>query len=133
HGYTAFVPRTIVSGSTDREGTAMTTTEPLRIIDVDTHISEPPDLWTSRVSVQKWGDLVLHVKWDEKMKGLAWFIGDERVAAAPSIAMAGWKEPPPSNPPTYEDAHPGAYDAVERLKLMDEEQIYAHILYPNVG
>jgi len=104
----------------------------LRVIDVDTHISEPPDLWTSRVS-KKWGDQVLHVKWDERLNGLAWFIGDERIAAAPSVAMAGWKLPPPSNPPTYEDAHPGAYDAVERLKLMDEEGIYAHLLYPNVG
>lgn len=110
----------------------MTTAEALRIIDADTHISEPADLWTSRVS-KKWGDLVLHVKWDERSRGLAWFIGDEKVAAAPSIAMAGWKEPPPSNPPTYEDAHPGAYDAVARLKLMDEEGIYAHLLYPNVG
>ena len=110
----------------------MVNAEPLRVIDVDTHISEPPDLWTSRVS-KKWGDQVLHVKWDERLNGLAWFIGDERIAAAPSVAMAGWKLPPPSNPPTYEDAHPGAYDAVERLKLMDEEGIYAHLLYPNVG
>src|SRR5258708_7363973 len=34
------------------------------IIDVDSHISEPGDLWTSRVS-KKWGDLVPHVKWAE--------------------------------------------------------------------
>ena len=110
----------------------MTTAEPVRIIDADTHISEPADLWTARVS-KKWGDLVLHVQWDERRKGMAWFIGDERIAAAPAAAMAGWKEPPPANPPTCEDAHPGAFDAAERLKLMDEEGIYAHILYPNVG
>ena len=30
------------------------------IIDTDTHVVEPPDLWTSRVS-SKWGDLVPHV------------------------------------------------------------------------
>ncbi len=30
------------------------------VIDIDTHIAEPEDLWTSRVS-KKWGDLVPHV------------------------------------------------------------------------
>ena len=29
-------------------------------IDVDTHITEPPDVWTSRVS-KKWGDKVPHI------------------------------------------------------------------------
>ena len=31
-----------------------------KVIDVDTHVTEPPDVWTSRVS-SKWGDLVPHV------------------------------------------------------------------------
>ena len=34
------------------------------IIDTDTHVVEPPDLWTSRVA-SKWGDLVPHVEWDD--------------------------------------------------------------------
>ena len=58
-------------------------------IDADTHITEPADLWTSRVS-SKWGDKVLHVKQDNK--GInSWFVGDEKVAAAPSGVFAGWK------------------------------------------
>ena len=32
-----------------------------RVIDVDTHLTEPPDLWTSRVS-SKWGEAVPHVE-----------------------------------------------------------------------
>ena len=32
----------------------------IRAIDTDTHITEPPDVWTSRVS-KKWGDAVPHV------------------------------------------------------------------------
>ena len=35
--------------------------EDYKVIDVDTHVSEPEDLWTSRVSVKKWGDMVPHV------------------------------------------------------------------------
>ncbi len=32
----------------------------IKAIDVDTHLTEPPDVWTSRVS-KKWGDQVPHV------------------------------------------------------------------------
>ncbi len=31
-----------------------------KVIDVDTHVTEPADVWTSRVSA-KWGDRVPHV------------------------------------------------------------------------
>ena len=37
----------------------------VKIIDTDTHVVEPPDLWISRVSTQRWGDLVPHVDADE--------------------------------------------------------------------
>ena len=32
-----------------------------RVIDVDTHLTEPPDVWTARVS-SKWGDAVPHIE-----------------------------------------------------------------------
>jgi len=38
------------------------------VLDTDTHIVEPADLWTSRISTRKWGDKVLHVKWDRRKK-----------------------------------------------------------------
>ena len=37
-----------------------------RVIDTDTHVIEPYDLWTSRLDVGKWGDKVPHVRFDEK-------------------------------------------------------------------
>ena len=100
-------------------------------IDADTHITEPADLWTSRVS-KKWGDRVLHVKQDDKGVN-SWFVGDEKVANAPSGVFAGWKGKFPNSPPTYEDAHPASFDVHERLKLMDETGVYAQVLYPNVA
>src|SRR5687767_3792346 len=65
------------------------------VIDVDSHVTEPPDLWTSRVST-KWGDLVPHVKWteDSAMGGKGewgWFIGDNKIAAAYASACAGFE------------------------------------------
>ena len=32
-----------------------------RVIDVDSHVSEPADVWTSRVS-SRWGDSVPHIE-----------------------------------------------------------------------
>ena len=94
--------------------------ERIKVIDSDTHVSEPEDLWTSRVSVQKWGDMVPHVKWDPERNEEAWYFGGERFAAAAGPAMAGWKEFPPSHPPRMADADPGSWNPIERLKRMDE-------------
>ena len=110
-----------------------TLTKEIKFIDTDTHAIEPYDLWTSRVSVKKWGDKVPHVKFDTAAGEDAWFFGDERMGGAAGAAWAGWKDPPPSHPRSMEDAKPATYDAGERLKLMDDYGIYAQILYPNVA
>jgi predicted TIM-barrel fold metal-dependent hydrolase len=46
--------------------------------------------------------------------------------------MAGWREFPPSCPPSLEEADPACYDASARLAHMDSNGIYAQVLYPNV-
>jgi predicted TIM-barrel fold metal-dependent hydrolase len=104
----------------------------IRVIDTDTHLVEPPDLWTSRMSA-KWGDLVPHVEWDEAAGEEAWFIGKQRVAAVGAAAMAGWPEYPPDHPKTWKEADPATWDAELRLKKMDEYGIHAQVLYPNVA
>ncbi|HEY1278132.1 MAG TPA: amidohydrolase family protein [Acidimicrobiales bacterium] len=102
------------------------------IIDTDTHVVEPPDLWTSRVA-SKWGDLVPHVEWDDVAQEEAWYTGDERLAAAGRAAMAGWTDYPPFHPRRFADTDPVAWDATKRLGLMDEYGIHAQVLYPNVA
>ena len=47
----------------------------MMIIDTDSHIIEAADLWTSRMSRSKWGDLVPHVRWDDATQMEAWFVG----------------------------------------------------------
>lgn len=104
----------------------------LSIIDADTHVVEPPDLWTSRVS-SRWGDLVPHVRWDAAAEEEAWFTGDTRLGAVGAPAMAGWHEYPPSHPRRWEDTDPASWDPAARLALMDDYGIHAQILYPNVA
>ena len=101
------------------------------IIDADSHLSEPPDLWTSRMS-QKWGDQVPHLVHDDRLHMERWLVGGKKLTSVANWAVAGWPEHPPSHPPTLEQADPAAFFAPQRLERMDEYGIYAQVLYPNL-
>ncbi len=103
----------------------------IRAIDTDTHITEPADLWTSRVSTQKWGDAVPHVK---QLDGRdIWFIRDQPVGSPGFTTMAGFNGSIPDSPMGFDDIPKSSWDAHERLAHMDAEGIHAQVLYPNVG
>lgn len=106
--------------------------ERIKVIDADSHISEPPNLWTDRVS-SKWGELVPHVIWDEKRREERWVMGGRPFMPTAGAAMAGWSDPPPDHPPSLDAADHGAFDVEERIKRMDEYGIYGQVIYPNVG
>jgi len=102
----------------------------IKAIDVDTHITEPADVWTARVS-KKWGDLVPHV---EKVEGRdIWKVGDQMVGGPGFTTAAGFDGSYPESRMGYHDIPKASWDAKERLKYMDEEGIWAAVLYPNVG
>jgi predicted TIM-barrel fold metal-dependent hydrolase len=102
------------------------------IIDADTHLTEPRDVWTSRVS-SKWKDRAPHVERDPDTGDEVWVVDGQRATSVGMTAVAGWRDPFPAFPPTYEESHPGAYDAKARLSYMDGLGIWAAVLYPNVG
>jgi uncharacterized protein len=103
-----------------------------KVIDTDTHVIEPYDLWTSRVSVKKYGDKVPHVKFDEVSQEESWFFGSRKTGNAACAAMAGWREYPPNFPKRLADVGTDTWRAEDRLRKMDEYGIYAQILYPNL-
>jgi len=103
----------------------------IRVIDTDTHVTEPPDLWTSRVA-KKWKDQVPHVEMNPATGHHHWRIQDHWLMAVGFYAVAGWKEHPPATPNELDEVDPGAWKAVDRLKRMDEYGIYAQVLYPNL-
>lgn len=104
-----------------------------KVIDCDSHVIEPADLWTSRMSMAKWGDKVPHIRWDESMGEEAWFTGDTRLNSAGSPAMAGWHEYPPLHPVRMSDIGEELIDPTARLRWMDRSGIWAQLLYPNVA
>ena len=102
----------------------------IAVIDVDTHLTEPPDVWTSRVS-SKWGDAIPHI---EHVNGQdVWMSKGERIASPGSTAMAGFDGVIPNFPAGFADIPAATYDAHERLAHLDREGLYANVLYPNVG
>jgi uncharacterized protein len=102
------------------------------IIDADSHLSEPPDLWTSRMSKRHWGDDIPQLVHDERLGMDRWVVGGKKLTSVANWAVAGWPEHPPSHPPTIEQADQAAFYAPARLRRMDEYGIYAQVLYPNL-
>ena len=101
------------------------------VIDCDAHISEPPDLWTSRLP-RKFQDAAPRLVSDETTGRTHWLVGDKRLSPNCAGAHAGWAENWPSFPPTLEAADPAAYEPKARLQRMDEYGIAVQLLFPNV-
>jgi predicted TIM-barrel fold metal-dependent hydrolase len=104
------------------------------VIDCDTHISEPPDLFTSRLP-KKWHDAAPKIVRNEATGYENWVIGAEQQASTPvgHTAVAGWPEPFPAAPPGFSEIPKAAHDPHARLEYMDSLKIWAMALYPNVS
>jgi predicted TIM-barrel fold metal-dependent hydrolase len=100
------------------------------IIDVDTHVTETPDVWVDRVPARM-KDKVPYVDLDRNGRQ-CWFLNGERMSIIGLTATAGVGDMT-NWPNTYDDMHPGAYDANARLKYMDDMGIWAMVMYPNVA
>ena len=103
------------------------------VIDADTHITEPPDVWTSRVPA-KFRDQAPRVVRDPRTGVDAWsFSGEPALLPIGFTAVAGWRAPFPAAPKNFDECPPASYDARARLAYMDSIGVWAMALYPNVG
>jgi predicted TIM-barrel fold metal-dependent hydrolase len=104
------------------------------VIDCDTHISEPPDLFTSRLP-RKWQEAAPKIVFNEQTGFENWVIGTEQHASIPvgHTAVAGWPEPFPAAPAGFAEIPKAAHDPHARLEYMDSLKIWAMALYPNVS
>ncbi len=106
----------------------------LKVIDVDAHITESADLWTSRAPAA-YADRVPSVV--DTPNGLFWTVDGIMLGRAlggsviargrkkvPGIAFMSWDA---------DQSDPSSYDMVERVKVLDDLGIWAQILYPNAA
>lgn len=108
----------------------------IKIIDADTHLTEPHDLWTRRAPASI-RDRVPQVK---MLNGIrSWVIdGDKSIGtgAHPNSAILkqGGKVRDLDTflKLQFEDVHTGSSAVKDRLEVMDQAGIYAQIVYPNI-
>jgi predicted TIM-barrel fold metal-dependent hydrolase len=105
----------------------------IKVVDTDTHITEWPDLWTSRATA-KFRDRVPQVK---KIDGRnKWMIDDHELfgdSGFSAIKKDGTKVPGLEFfDLNFSEVHPGSHDVKERLGYMDEMGIAAQIGYSNL-
>ncbi len=104
---------------------------PVPVVDADSHLLEPADLWTSRVPA-RFKDKVPHVELNPDTGHHHWRIGDKWIWPVGYFGNAGFAEYPPLFPWEYEDVQLSTYDAQARLKRLDEYGVDIQILYPNI-
>ncbi|MFQ5507108.1 MAG: amidohydrolase family protein [Planctomycetota bacterium] len=103
------------------------------VIDADTHITEPGDLWTSRLP-EKFRERGPRLVRNPKNDWDVWQVGNTSpLVPVGFTAVAGWPEPFPAAPRNMEEVPKASFDANARLAYMDSQGIWAMALYPNVG
>ena len=107
----------------------------LNIIDVDAHLTEPHDLWTSRAPARLRDRMPKVVENDGQR---AWVVdGDIQIstgnpssvirkdgAKSRGVEFFGWE---------IEDVHEASHDMRARIEVLDRFGLFAQILYPNVA
>lgn len=114
-----------------------------KVVDVDSHVLEPWDLWERRLEPEYW-DRALRLKKDER--GLEYLEIDRKkpkshflqggLLGRDSSLGENLKRAMTPGLVTYEEAlraRPASYDPHERIKVLDGEGIDVSILYPTLG
>src|ERR1700722_13717084 len=106
-----------------------------KVIDVDTHLTEPHDLWTRRAPKH----LLARVPQVRVINGKRSWVIDEKIiiteGAQPSCTVAANGSKWPGLDflsRSIEECHAASYSVRERVELIDALGISAQIVYPNI-
>jgi predicted TIM-barrel fold metal-dependent hydrolase len=103
----------------------------IKIVDCDTHFTEPPDLFKDAPA--RFKDRAPRVV---RVDGLdRWFIGDKDFGTLGGNVIAKDRNKLLSRLSyrTYDEIHPGSYSVKARLEEMDKQGIWAQICFQNGG
>lgn len=102
------------------------------LISADDHVQEHPDVWTSRMSRETWGDRIPHI--ERSADGNDYWLVDGRNIGFPAPALtSNTLEERRKEPTQWDDVPPVAYDPQERIKAMDLDKVDYSVLYPSVA
>jgi predicted TIM-barrel fold metal-dependent hydrolase len=102
----------------------------IKIIDCDAHLTEPADLWCSRVPATM-QDRVPQMRTVDGRT--AWYLHDQLWASTGGNTISTGREKILGSHVVqpFSDVDISAWSVKERLELMDDMGVYAQILYPN--
>jgi predicted TIM-barrel fold metal-dependent hydrolase len=105
----------------------------IKVIDADTHLSEPADLWTSRAPA-KYKDRVPQMRTVGERR--VWMIDGDRSIGIGAASVVYGDDSKARNMGFsvwhVDEVHPACSRAKERLALMDRDGVWAQVVYPNV-
>ena len=116
-------------------------TLPFQLVSADSHVQEPPDLWTSRIA-KEYRDRAPHVVTRDDGE---YFVCEGALGAdAHGMALAATKWKYQEDPDHYDfggmlgggnwnDVPEAAYEPTARLAEMDREAVEAELIYPSMG
>ena len=105
-----------------------------KVISSDSHVIEPPDLWTTRIDGKYRDQAPMMVRMDD---GADWWCCDGIKVVSMAIGgNVGVRLEDPTKVTqirTMEDVRPGGWDPIEHVKDLDIDEVYAGIVYPSIG
>lgn len=109
-----------------------------KIISGDTHVVEPPDLYTSRMpgKLRARAPYVKRLKTPEGKASDAWFLGDLQVGTIGSVSQAGQRFVDPEKIDflgVWEGVPAGAYKPEAMITALEDDGIWGAIVQPSQG
>ena len=102
------------------------------LISADDHVQEHPEVWTLRMSKQKWGDRIPHIERQPDGNDL-WVLGGQKIKSSGLAAAGAVLSDRTQEPKRWEDVPPMVYNPRERLKAMDANGVDYSVLYPTIA
>ena len=100
-----------------------------RLVSADSHVVEPPDLWTKRVPAKLRDRAPRQVRMEQ---GDAWVIEGTPQPFPFGLTQCGGLPPEQYRLwVRWEEVRPGGYEPAARIREMDESRVAAEVMYPS--
>jgi predicted TIM-barrel fold metal-dependent hydrolase len=104
------------------------------LVSTDDHLQEPPDLWTRRMSQDRWGERIPHIRRNADGTD-CWFIDGRPYVkyGRPVLASVHGVMQDRKAPTRWDEIPEIAYVPSERVKAMDRDGVDVHAFFGNVS
>ncbi len=104
----------------------------MKVLSSDSHILEPPDLWTPRMDAKKFGDRIPHLVQGDPYDH--WSVDGQLMGVIGTFGTPGQRFENPeeiNREGKYDTIRAGGFDPHERMKDLALDGVYADVLYPS--